>query len=144
MGNLTKDPELRSTPSGQKVGSFSLALNRSYKVDDQWQEATDFVDVVMWGTLAERVKQYVFKGRPVLVSGRIQSRSWEQDGQKRSKVEVVANDVICNKEAFAFRPITETEVLQFIEDQADNEDLMQRINWHSYTKTSAYKEKISE
>jgi len=94
MGNLTKDPELRSTPSGQKVGSFSLALNRSYKVNDEWQEATDFVDVVMWGTLAERVKQYVFKGRPVLVSGRIQSRSWEQDGQKRSKVEVVANDVI--------------------------------------------------
>src|SRR3989344_5880364 len=94
MGNLTRDPALRQIPSGQSVCSFSLALNRSYKGSDgEWQEATDFVDVVAWGPLGERVAQYVTKGRPVLVSGRIQSRSWEQDGQKRSKVEVVAQDV---------------------------------------------------
>lgn len=94
MGNLTRDPELRTTPSGQSVCSFSLALNRSYKgADGNWVEATDFVDVVAWGNLGERVSQYVTKGRPVLVSGRLQSRNWEQDGQKRSKVEVVANDV---------------------------------------------------
>ena len=94
MGNLTRDPELRTTPNGQSVCSFSLALNRSYKgADGNWQEATDFVDVVAWGPLGERVNQYVTKGRPVLVSGRLQSRSWEQEGQKRSKVEVVANDV---------------------------------------------------
>lgn len=94
MGNLTRDPELRSTPNGQSVCSFSLALNRSYKgADGNWQEATDYVDVTAWGALGERVAQYVTKGRPVLVSGRLQSRSWEQDGQKRSKVEVVANDV---------------------------------------------------
>ncbi len=94
MGNLTRDPELRTTPNGQSVCSFSLALNRSYKgADGNWQEATDFVDVVAWGALGERVNQYVVKGRPVLVSGRLQSRSWEQDGQKRSKVEVVASDV---------------------------------------------------
>jgi len=93
MGNLTRDPELRQIPSGQSVTSFSLALNRSYKVNDEWQEATDYIDVVAWGQLGERVAQYVTKGRPVLVNGRIQSRSWEQDGQKRSKVEVVANDV---------------------------------------------------
>ena len=94
MGNLTRDPELRQTPSGQSVCSFSLALNRAYK--DQkgdWQEATDYIDIVAWGPLGERVNQYVTKGRRVLVQGRLQSRSWEQDGQKRSKVEVLANDV---------------------------------------------------
>lgn len=94
MGNLTRDPELRQTPNGQNVCSFSLALNRSYKGSDgNWQEATDYIDVVAWGPLGERVAQYLAKGRPALVNGRIQSRSWEQDGQKRSKVEVVAQDV---------------------------------------------------
>ena len=94
MGNLTRDPELRQTPSGQSVVSFSLALNRAYKDQSgDWQEATDFIDVVAWGPLAERVAQYVTKGRRVLVQGRLQSRAWEQDGQKRSKVEVLANDV---------------------------------------------------
>jgi len=94
MGNLTRDPELRQTPNGQNVCSFSLALNRSYKGSDgNWQEATDFIDVVAWGPFGERVAPYLTKGRPALVNGRIQSRSWEQDGQKRSKVEVVAQDV---------------------------------------------------
>jgi single-strand DNA-binding protein len=94
MGNLTRDPELRTTPNGQSVCSFSLALNRSYKgADGNWQEATDYIDVVAWGPLGERVAQYLSKGRPALVSGRLQSRSWEKDGQKRSKVEVVAGDV---------------------------------------------------
>lgn len=94
MGNLTRDPELKTIPSGQSVSSFSLALNRSYKGQDgNWQEATDYIDVVAWGPLGERVAQYLTKGRPCLVNGRLQSRSWEQDGQKRSKVEVVAQDV---------------------------------------------------
>ncbi len=94
MGNLTRDPELRNTPTGQSVCNFSLALNRSYKsADGEWQEATDFIDVVAWGALGERVAQYLTKGRPALVSGRLQSRSWEQEGAKRSKVEVVAQDV---------------------------------------------------
>ena len=94
MGNLTRDPELRTTPSGQSVCNFGLALNRSYKGSDgEWVEATDFIDIVAWGPLGERVAQYLSKGRPALVNGRIQSRSWEQDGQKRNKVEVVAQDV---------------------------------------------------
>jgi single-strand DNA-binding protein len=94
MGNLTRDPELRQTPNGQNVCSFSLALNRSYRNQTgDWQEATDYVDIVAWGPLAERASQYLSKGRRVLVQGRLQSRSWEQEGQKRSKVEVVANDV---------------------------------------------------
>src|SRR5690606_34148320 len=86
--------ELRQTPNGQNVCSFSLALNRSYKgADGNWQEATDFIDVVAWGPLGERVAQYLSKGRPCLVNGRLQSRQWEQEGQKRTKVEVVAQDV---------------------------------------------------
>jgi single-strand DNA-binding protein len=94
MGNLTRDPELRQTPNGQNVTSFSLALNRSYKDSSgEWQEATDYIDIVCWGPLAERVDQYLSKGRRCLVQGRLQSRSWEQDGNKRSKVEVLANDV---------------------------------------------------
>lgn len=94
MGNLTRDPEVRTTPSGQSVCSFSLALNRAYRdKNDQWQEATDYVDVVAWGPLGERVGQYLSKGRRALVQGRLQSRSWEQDGQKRSKLEVLASDV---------------------------------------------------
>lgn len=94
MGNLTRDPELRQTPTGQNVTNFSLALNRSYKDSGgEWKEVTDYVDIVCWATLAERVAQYMSKGRRCLVQGRLQSRSWEQDGNKRSKVEVLANDV---------------------------------------------------
>src|SRR5688500_13556067 len=96
MGNLTRDPELRQTPNGTSVTSFSLALNRSYKgADGNWQEATDYIDIVAWGPLGERVAQYLTKGRPCLVNGRLQSRSWDdkETGAKRSKVEVVAQDV---------------------------------------------------
>jgi single-strand DNA-binding protein len=94
MGNLTRDPELRQTPNGMQVCSFSLALNRSYKgADGEWQEATDFIDIVAWGPLGERVAQYLHKGSRTLVQGRLQSRAWEQEGQKRSKVEVNASDV---------------------------------------------------
>src|ERR1700689_49645 len=94
MGNLTRDPELRQTPNGQNVTSFSLALNRSYKdASGEWQEVTDYVDIVCWGPLAERVAQYLSTGGRCLGQGRLQSRSWEQEGQKRSKVEVLANDV---------------------------------------------------
>jgi single-strand DNA-binding protein len=85
---------LRQTPNGKDVVNFSLALNRAYRDSGgEWQEATDFIDVVAWGPLAERVAQYMSKGRRCLVQGRLQSRSWEQDGQKRNKVEVLAGDV---------------------------------------------------
>lgn len=94
MGNLTRDPDLRQIPSGQSVCAFSLALNRSYKDSSgEWQEATDFIDIVAWAQLGERVAQYLSKGRRCMVVGRLQSRSWEQEGQKRSKVEVLAQDV---------------------------------------------------
>lgn len=94
MGNLTRDPELRSTPNGRDVVGFSLAVNRSYKVNDEWQEETAFVDCTAWGDLALRISTSLAKGSSVFVDGRLQSRSWEQDGQKRSKLEVVADKVI--------------------------------------------------
>jgi single-strand DNA-binding protein len=85
---------LRNTPNGQNGCGFSLALNRSYKgADGEWKDATDYVDVVAWGPLGERVEQYLKRGSPCLVNGRLQSRQWEQDGQKRTKIEVVAQDV---------------------------------------------------
>lgn len=93
MGNLTRDPELRSTPSGQSVAGFSLAVNRSWKnASGETQEAVDYIDCNAWGKAGEIISQYMQKGRAILVSGRLQQRSWEQDGQKRSKVEVVVED----------------------------------------------------
>lgn len=93
LGNLTRDPELRSTPNGQNVASFSLAVNRSWKnASGETQEAVDYFDCVAWGKAGELISQYMQKGRAILVSGRLSSRSWEQDGQKRSKVEVVVED----------------------------------------------------
>jgi single-strand DNA-binding protein len=95
LGRLTRDPELRQTPNGASVASFSLALNRSWKdqKSGEWQEETDFIDCVAWGPLAERLEKMVKRGQRLLVSGRLSQRSWEQDGQKRSKVEVVISDM---------------------------------------------------
>lgn len=93
LGNLTRDPELRSTPNGQSVCSFSLAINRTWRnASGEQQEAVDFIDCNAWGKAGEIISQYMQKGRALLVSGRLQHRSWEQDGQKRSKVEVVVED----------------------------------------------------
>lgn len=93
MGNLTRDPELRSTPSGQNVTSFSLAVNRSWKnANGEQQEAVDYIDCNVWGKPAEIINQYMKRGSGILVSGRLQQRSWEQEGQKRSKIEVVVED----------------------------------------------------
>lgn len=93
LGNLTKDPELRTIPSGQTVASFSLAVNRSWKnAAGEQQEAVDYIDCNAWGKAGELISQYMSKGRSLLVSGRLQQRSWEKDGQKRSKIEVVVED----------------------------------------------------
>ncbi len=93
MGNLTRDPELRTTPTGQTVCSFSLAINRTWKNQSgEQQEAVDYIDCTVWGKPAEIINQYMKKGSGILVSGRLQQRSWEQEGQKRSKVEVLVED----------------------------------------------------
>jgi len=94
MGNVTKHPELKQLPSGQEVIEFSLALNRSYKdAKDEWQEATDYVDVTAWGKLALQCSDRITRGSRVLVTGRLQSRKWEKDGINRTKVDVLAQDV---------------------------------------------------
>ena len=95
MGNLTRDVEMRTTPSGQSVANFSLAVSRSWKGQDgQQQEQTSFINCVAWGKPGEIIAQYVSKGNPLLVSGRLDQRSWEdkESGQKRSTVEVVVED----------------------------------------------------
>lgn len=89
MGNLVRDPETRTTPNGQSVTNFSLAVNRTWKGQDgTTQEAVSYIDCVAWGRQGEVIAQYMQKGRPILVEGRLDQRSWEQDGNKRSKVEV--------------------------------------------------------
>ena len=94
MGNLTRDVELRTTPSGQNVASFSLAVSRSWKGQDgQQQEQTSFINCVAWGKAGEIIAQYVKKGDPLLVSGRLDQRSYEdKDGNKRQAVEVNVED----------------------------------------------------
>lgn len=95
MGNLTRDVEMRTTQSGQNVANFSLAVSRSWKGQDgQQQEQTSFINCVAWGKPGEIIAQYVSKGSPLLVSGRLDQRSWDDkdSGQKRSAVEVVVED----------------------------------------------------
>lgn len=94
MGNLTRDVEVRTTPSGQSVANFSLAVSRSWKGQDgQQQEQTSFINCVAWGKPGEIIAQYVKKGDPLLVSGRLDQRSYEdKDGNKRQAVEVNVED----------------------------------------------------
>ena len=95
-GNLTRDPELRFTPSGQATASFGLAVNRRWKdrQSGEWLEATSFFDVVCWHELAENVSESLAQGARVVVAGRLEQRSWETpEGERRSKVEVVADDL---------------------------------------------------
>src|ERR1700726_3008643 len=96
VGNLTRDPELRFTPTGQATASFAVAVNRRWlnRQTQEWDEATSFFDVVCWGQLAENAAQSLNRGSRVIVSGRLDQRSWEnQEGEKRSKIEITADEV---------------------------------------------------
>lgn len=94
IGNLTKNPELRYTPSGTPVASFGLAINRKFRQGDDLRDEVCYVDIVVFGKQAEHCGQYLSKGNGVIVDGRLQQRRWEtEDGQKRSKHEVVAQTV---------------------------------------------------
>lgn len=95
IGNLTRDPELRYIPSGSAVATFTVAVNRVFKSQaGEKKEQTSFIRVVVWGRRAEVCGEYLSKGSPVFVEGRLQSRDWEtQDGQKRNTVEVVADNI---------------------------------------------------
>jgi len=89
VGNLTRDPELRYLPSGTAVSDIGLAVNDRVKRDGQWTDETTFVDVTMWARTAEVANEYLSKGSPVLIEGRLKLDSWETDGQKRSKLKVI-------------------------------------------------------
>ncbi|MCK5242440.1 single-stranded DNA-binding protein [bacterium] len=95
MGNLTRDPELRYIPNGSAVANLRLAVNRTYKNQSgEVKEEVTYVNIVVWGKQAENCAEYLSKGRPIFVEGRLQSRQWEtDDGQKRSVLEVVADRV---------------------------------------------------
>lgn len=95
MGNLTRDPEMRTTPSGQNVTSFSVATNRSWQDQSgEKKDAVEYHNVVAWGKLGELVNSYLKKGRKVLVVGRLQTRNWDaEDGSKRNRTEIVATDI---------------------------------------------------
>ena len=94
MGNLTRDPEMRYTPSGTPIASFGLAVNRRYRQGDEQKDEVCFVDVSTFGRQAELAGEYLSKGRMVLIEGRLNYRAWEdQNGQRRNKLDVVAERV---------------------------------------------------
>ncbi len=96
VGNVTRDPEIRYTPNGQTVVTFGIAVNRRWqnKATNEWEEQVSFFDVKCWSQMAENVAESVHRGTRVVVSGRLEQRSWETDaGEKRSKIEVVADEV---------------------------------------------------
>jgi single-strand DNA-binding protein len=93
IGRLTRDAELKYTSGGQAVCKFSMAVNRRRKNGDQWVDEANFFDIVLWGRQGESLNQYLVKGKMVGIEGELRQDRWEQDGQNRSKVEIVANNL---------------------------------------------------
>jgi single-strand DNA-binding protein len=108
MGNLTRDPDLRYTPKGTPLAEIRLAINRAWTEEGQKHEEVTFVDVILWNRLAEIAQQYLHKGSPVLIEGRLQLDTWEdkQTGQKRSRLRVVGENMqlLGSKEGAAAPP----------------------------------------
>ena len=137
IGNLTRDPELRKTPSGQSVANFSIATNRVYTdAAGQKKEQVDYHNIVAWGKLAEICGQYLVKGKKVYIDGRLQTRDWEgQDGQKKYRTEIVADNMImlgapgqsgggqANKPAEAAGPAVADVPTQTPDDEIKLEDI---------------------
>jgi len=116
IGNLTRDPELKSLPSGVKVVNFSVATNRVwYDENRQKQEATDYHNMVAFGKPAETIAQYMKKGNSIYVEGRLQTRSWEQDGKKNYRTEIMI-------EKFQFGPKGSGGGAPSSQNQPDNDD----------------------
>ena len=93
VGRLTRDAELKYTASGQAVCKFSIAVNRRKKSGDQWEDEPNFFDIVVWGRQGESLHQYLVKGKMVGIDGELRQDRWQQEGQNRSKVEIIANYV---------------------------------------------------
>jgi single-strand DNA-binding protein len=111
VGNLTRDPELRFTPTGQATATFGVAVNRRWqnRQTNEWEEATSFFDVVCWREMAENAAQSLSKGSRVVVTGRLDQRSWETaEHERRSKIEITADEVAPSLR-FATAQITRNE-----------------------------------
>ncbi|MDR1025175.1 MAG: single-stranded DNA-binding protein [Treponema sp.] len=93
IGRLTRDAELKYTSGGQAVCKFSIAVNRRRKNGDQWEDEASFFDIVLWGRQGEALNQYLLKGKMVGIEGELRQDRWQQDGQNRSRVEIVANNL---------------------------------------------------
>jgi single-strand DNA-binding protein len=93
VGRLTRDSELKYTASGQAVCKFSVAVNRRRKNGDQWEDEANYFDIVLWGRQGESLNQYLLKGKAVGIDGELRQDRWQQDGQNRSKVEIVASNI---------------------------------------------------
>jgi single-strand DNA-binding protein len=93
IGRLTRDAELKYTSGGQAVCKFSIAVNRRKKNGDQWEDEANFFDIVVWGRQGESLHQYLVKGKMVGIDGELRQDRWQQDGQNRSKVEIIANNL---------------------------------------------------
>lgn len=93
IGRLTRDSELKYTAGGTAVCKFAIANDRRKKVGDEWKDETSFYDVVLWGKRGEAINQYLVKGKQVAIDGELHQNRWTQDGQSRSKIEIVADEV---------------------------------------------------
>ena len=124
IGNLGSEPEMRFTPNGRQVTSFSVATNRRYTTSEgERREETEWFTVVTWGKLAELCNQFLTKGRLVYVEGRLRAHTWEgQDGQRRYRNDIVANSVsFLDKQAAA--PLPEEKVGESGVDEVEPEDI---------------------
>lgn len=132
IGNLTRDPELRTIPSGQSVASFAIATNRSWNDNaGQVQKAVEFTDIVAWGKLAEIAGQILKKGRRTYIEGRLQTRNWEgQDGVKKYKTEVIASDLIVldSKPAMGFESETSAPNYEPVTMASENQAVRQEVS----------------
>ena len=93
VGRLTRDAELKYTSGGSAVCKFSIAINRRRKNGEEWVEEAHYFDIVLWGRQGEALNQYLVKGKQVAVEGELRQNRWEQDGQSRSKIEIIANNI---------------------------------------------------
>jgi len=93
VGRLTREAELKYTAGGQAVCKFSIAVNRSKKNGDQWEDEVNYFDIVLWGKRGEALHPYLGKGNMVGIEGELRQDRWQQDGQNRSKVEIIANNI---------------------------------------------------
>lgn len=123
IGHLGRDPEMRYTPSGRPVTTFSIAVSRSWNTaDGERRSETEWFNIVSWGNLAEICKQYLHKGQQVYIEGRLQTRHWEdKEGQKHTSVEVVANEMMMLGER---RDNSSSSQGQDSEDKDDNSEPM--------------------